>query len=55
MKLPKDRFAISKTGTGFASAKLSEVLPPVAKAPVVRMTNKYALLSESLLSGRAAT
>src|SRR5277367_1752165 len=30
------------TGTGFACAKLSEVLPPVATAPVVRMTEKNA-------------
>jgi len=36
----KDRFAISETGTGFAFAKLSEVLPPVASAPVVRMTQE---------------
>ena len=27
-----------ETGTGFAFAKLSEILPPVAHAPVVRMT-----------------
>jgi hypothetical protein len=27
-------------GTGFAYAKLSEVLPPVAIAPVVRMTRR---------------
>jgi hypothetical protein len=26
----KDRCAISKTGTGFACAKLSEILPPLA-------------------------
>jgi hypothetical protein len=31
-----------KTGTGFACAKLSEVLPPVATAPVVRMTEEDA-------------
>jgi hypothetical protein len=37
--------AISETGTGFACAKLSEVLPPVANAPVVRMTQN-AKLSE---------
>ena len=31
--------ANSETGTGFAcSAKLSEALPPVANAPVVRVT-----------------
>jgi hypothetical protein len=32
--------ANSETGTGFAYAKLSEVLPPVAFAPVVRMTRE---------------
>jgi len=28
--LIKERYAISKTGTGFAGAKLSAVLPPLA-------------------------
>jgi hypothetical protein len=33
--------ANSETGTGFAcGAKLSEALPPVANAPVVRVTQK---------------
>ena len=39
----KDRFAISETGTGFAFAKLSgsqKPCPPVASAPVVRMTQE---------------
>jgi hypothetical protein len=37
----KERFAISETGTGFAcGAKLSEVPPPVANAPVVGMTQE---------------
>jgi hypothetical protein len=40
MKLPKDRCAISKTGTGFACAKLSEILPSARVARFVRMTQK---------------
>jgi hypothetical protein len=31
--IEKDRYAIFKTGTGFAYAKLSEVLPQVAMLP----------------------
>jgi len=42
-----ERFAISETGTGFACAKLSEVPPPVAFAPVVGMTRGLALLATS--------
>jgi hypothetical protein len=38
--LRKERCATSETGTGFACAKLSEVTPPVAFAPVVGMTHK---------------
>ena len=39
--------ANSETGTGFAcGAKLSEVLPPVANAPVVRMTQKREAVRE---------
>ena len=40
--------ATSETGTGFADAKLSEVPPPVAFAPVVGMTElaRYSLLWE---------
>jgi hypothetical protein len=34
----KDRCAISKTGTGFAGAKLSEILPAARAARFVRMT-----------------
>jgi hypothetical protein len=30
LKIRKERCAISETGTGFACAKLSEVLPPLA-------------------------
>jgi hypothetical protein len=41
--------AISETGTGFACAKLSEVLPPVANAPVVRMTQNAKLPGGPLL------
>src|SRR5260370_37361865 len=35
----KERCAISKTGTGFAYAKLSEILPAARVARFVRMTN----------------
>jgi hypothetical protein len=41
-----ERFAISETGTGFACAKLSggqKPFPPVANAPVVRMTQNAKL------------
>ena len=34
----KDRCAISETGTGFACAKLSEILPAARVARFVRMT-----------------
>ena len=34
----KDRFEISETGTGFAGAKLSEILPTASVARFVRMT-----------------
>jgi hypothetical protein len=46
LNLAKDRFAISETGTGFAYAKLSggqKPCPPVAYAPVVRMTQNAKL------------
>jgi hypothetical protein len=33
-----ERFAISETGTGFAYAKLSEILPAGRVAPSVKMT-----------------
>jgi hypothetical protein len=33
MAIEKGRYAISETGTGFADAKLSEVLPQVAMLP----------------------
>jgi hypothetical protein len=39
-KVERVRRANLGTGTGFACAKLSEVPPPVAKAPVVGMTRR---------------
>src|SRR5271170_3709992 len=36
----QDRCAISETGTGFADAKLSEILPSARVARFVRMTQK---------------
>jgi hypothetical protein len=36
----KERCAISKTGTGFAGAKLSEILPAARVARFVRMTER---------------
>jgi hypothetical protein len=36
----KERCAISETGTGFAFAKLSEILPAARVARFVRMTQK---------------
>ncbi|MGA7870480.1 MAG: hypothetical protein WCA22_06235 [Candidatus Binatus sp.] len=36
----EDRFAIFKAGTGFADAKLSEILPAARVARFVRMTQK---------------
>jgi hypothetical protein len=36
----KERCAISETGTGFAYAKLSEILPAARVARFVRMTQK---------------
>src|SRR5271154_5120581 len=40
IRLRMDRCAISKTGTGFADAKLSEILPSARVARSVRMTQK---------------
>jgi len=37
-----ERCAISETGTGFAGAKLSEILPSARVARFVRMTPKKA-------------
>jgi hypothetical protein len=37
----KERCAISETGTGFAGAKLSEILPAARVARFVRMTNWF--------------
>jgi hypothetical protein len=45
----KDRCAISKTGTGFAGAKLSEILPSARVARFVRMTAVRALLASTEL------
>jgi hypothetical protein len=42
-----ERCAISKTGTGFAVAKLSEILPAARVARFVRMTHGFALLASS--------
>ena len=39
MRADKDRCAISETGTGFAGAKLSEILPAARVARFVRMTS----------------
>jgi hypothetical protein len=36
----EERCAISETGTGFAGAKLSEILPAARVARYVRMTNE---------------
>src|SRR5271167_2722278 len=41
----QDRCAISKTGTGFADAKLSEILPSARDARFVRMTQKIPALA----------
>jgi len=38
----EDRSAIFRTGTGFAGAKLSEILPAARAARFVRMTQKNA-------------
>jgi hypothetical protein len=37
----------SETGTGFACAKLSEILPSARDARFVRMTNLLAMLASS--------
>jgi hypothetical protein len=42
MPAQKDRCAISETGTGFAAAKLSEILPSARDARFVRMTRALA-------------
>jgi hypothetical protein len=44
----EERCAISETGTGFAGAKLSEILPAARVARFVRMTKKGVPLSEIL-------
>jgi hypothetical protein len=44
----KERCAISETGTGFARAKLSEILPAARVARFVRMTER-ASASENFL------
>jgi len=44
---PKERYAISETGTGFACAKLSEVHSSPRVAQVVRMTDRLAMLAPS--------
>jgi hypothetical protein len=43
----KERYAISETGTGFAGAKLSEILPAARVARFVRMTNEARARSQS--------
>ncbi len=43
----QDRCAISETGTVFADAKLSEILPAARDARFVRMTCSDALLASS--------
>src|ERR1700735_5746423 len=43
----QDRCAISNTGTGFAGAKLSEILPSARVARFVRMTQKDAFACRS--------
>ena len=40
MASEKERFAISEVGTGFACAKLSEILPAARVARFVRMTRE---------------
>jgi hypothetical protein len=44
----KGRCAIFKTGTGFADAKLSEILPAARVAPFVRMTETALALLASV-------
>jgi len=47
-EITKEHCAISKTGTGFAGAKLSEILPAARVARFVRMTElQLALLASS--------
>ena len=44
-----------ETGTGFANAKLSEILPTVRVARFVRMTDGLALLASSVRRMSLAT
>ena len=46
--LNKERFAITETGTGFAGAKLSEVLPSARAARFARMTEVAVALRPSV-------
>src|SRR5208283_4577076 len=43
----QDRCAISKTGAGFAGAKLSEILPSARVARFVRMTQRLRIMPNS--------
>src|SRR5277367_6165865 len=48
----QDRCAISETGTGFADAKLSEILPSARVARFVRMTSSASGSAEYITCAR---
>src|SRR5271170_4630772 len=54
IRLRMDRCAISKTGTGFADAKLSEILPSARVARSVRMTQKIPALAFARMTEKDA-